>query len=229
MVYALIVLGIIILGIIIAFASNKMLTAYFNKTNLILANCGLTSFELLVYFISNLNLNVKVSEYSTGLNNSYNIKRRLIVLSEDVFSSKSVASLSVSMHELGHAIQHHNKSKLFYLYYGLSILNKITSFLIFPLIIFLIVSLFLADFYLKMALILLLAFYVVNLLIRLIIIPLEKNASNIALNLIIEHNVFDKNELKIAKKLLRLAYTTYIGGFFINYIKAFTKFIKSFN
>lgn len=228
MIYALIVLAIIIAGIITAFLSNKLLQNYYNKKDLILASCNLTSFELLVYFIQNLKLNVKIAEHSTGLNNSYNIKQRLIVLSEDVIASKSVASLTISMHELGHALQHHNKSKLFYLYYTLIVLNKVTSILLFPLIIFLVVSLFLPIFYLHLALILVLVFYIINLLIRIIIIPLEKNASNIALKLLNDYNIFNKAELKIAKKLLRLAYTTYIGGFFINYIKFFQKLLKNF-
>jgi len=228
MIFALIILGVILLGINIAFTSNKMLLNYFNKTNKINANINLTSFELMVFFITNLNLPVKVSEYSTGLNNSYNIKRKLIVLSEDVFNSSSVASLAISMHELGHAVQHHTKSKLFYFYYTLSILNKITSLLLLPLIIFLIVSLFLPQIYLHIALILVLVFYLVNLLIRLVIIPLEKNASFIALKLLNEYEIFNKKELKIAKKLLKLAYLTYVGGFFINFIKIFNKILRSF-
>lgn len=228
MIYAIIFLGVVVLDIIIALLSNKLLYSYFDKADSVLANCGFTSLELLAYFITHLNLNVKITEYSTGLNNSYNIKQKIIVLSKDVINNKSVGALTISMHEFGHALQHKNKSKLFYFYLALSVLNKITSILLLPLVIFLIVSLFLPLFYLEIAVIIVIIFYIINLLARIFIIPLEKNASDIAMKLLTEYEIFDKKELKIAKKLLKLAYSTYIGGFFINYIKIFRKIIKNF-
>jgi len=225
---ALIVLGIIVVGIITAFISNNLLIKYFEKANKIPVSKNILSIELLVFFINEFNLNVKIIEHSTGLNNSYNIKQKIIILSSDVIYKNTVGSLAISMHELGHAIQHHSKSKLFYLYYFFNILNKITSILLIPLIIFLIISLFLPFIYLHVALILVLIFYITNLIIRLIIIPLEKNASNIALKLLKEYEIFNKKELKIAKKLLNLAYLTYIGGFFHGYIKFFRKVLRNF-
>ena len=145
-----------------------------------------------------------------------------------MFNSKSVLSLTIAMHEMGHAIQHNKKSKLFKFYYFLTVFNKITSLFLFPTIVFLVVALFMPMFYLNIVIYILLGFYITNLLTRLIVIPLEKDASKIAYNLLKEYKIFDKGELKMAKKLLNLAYFTYIGGFFNYYRKTIKKILKGF-
>lgn len=228
MIYAIIFLTIILLGIIFSKLSTKLLIDYFNKHNNFFADINKTSCELLSFFIKELKLNVKLIEYSNFLDNSYNIKQKLILLSKDIINNKSVPALAISMHELGHALQHKNKNKLFNLNHFFMFLNKVTSFLLLPLILFLIVSLFLSSLYLNLALILVLCFYLINLIIRIIIIPLEKNASKIALNLLSEYKIFDEDEMKISKRLLNLALLTYVGGFFSNYTKLFKKIIKNF-
>lgn len=228
MILAIILLVFIFFGIFLSRISSKILVDYYNKYNSHFANINKTSVELLTFFIDKLNIKIKIKEYSYFLNNSYNIKHKVILLSKDIINNKSIPALSISMHELGHALQHKNKSKLFYTYYVFLRLNKITSFLILPLILFLIVSLFLSSFYLNLALILVLCFYLVNLIARIIIIPLEKNASNLALNLLNEYKIFDEDEFKIAKKFLSFAALTYVGGLFSNYIKLFNKILKNF-
>jgi len=225
---ALIFISLIVLGIMLARISAKLLFNYFNKIDKIESDCNLTSFELLVYFIQTLNLNIKVAKFGHYLDNSYDIKNKIIVLSEEVFENRSVGALSVSMHELGHAVQHKNKSLLFYVNYALLILNKITSIILLPLIIFLIVSLFLPVTYFNIALTLLFVFYIINLLARIIIIPLEGNASKIAINLLKEYNIFNLKELKMAKKMLFYAKMTYVGGFFKVYSKIFRKILRGF-
>lgn len=228
MILAIIIVTFILLGIIFSGFSGKLLINYFTKVNKIESHSDVTSFELLAFFITNFNLDVKVAEYSTFLDNSYDIKRKIIFLSSDIFNNKSIGALAVSMHELGHAIQHNKKSKLFNLYYFFTILNKVTSLLIFPLLVFLVVSLFLPLLYLFIALLLLLIFYIINLISRVIIIPLENNASKIAISLLKEYNILDKSELKMAEKLLKYAVFTYVGGFFNYYVKIFKKIIRRF-
>ena len=226
--YLLIFVIILFVGIFASLLSTKALYSCYKKANNEIANINLTSANLLAFFIQKLNLNIKIAKYSYGLDNSYSIKKKVIFLSNDVFDSRSVAGISIAMHELGHSIQHHTKTKLFKLYSFFSIIAKITSLLLLPLIIFFLVSLFLDTFYLKLALILFIVLYLINLTIRILIIPLEKNASNIAIGLLREYKIFDQDELKLAKKLLNRAFLTYVGGFFNVYIKFFKKILKSF-
>lgn len=228
MVYFIIIISIILFGIALNLISNKLVVNYFEKANKIDANLGITSHELIIFFIKNLKLNIKIQKQGEYLNNSYNFATKTISLSNDVFNSSSVAAISISTHELGHAIQHNQKSLLFYVYYIFSVLNKITSILLLPAIIFLVVSLFLETFYFKIAVIIILCFYLINLISRIIIIPLEKNASNRALKLLKDYNILTKSELKIATKLLNYACFTYVGGFFKNYRKFFNKILRGF-
>lgn len=224
----LIFLGILVLGIISSLVSTNLVTHYYKKANKEFASINLTSANLLVYFINKFNLKVKIMKYSYGLNNNYNTKRKIICLSNDIFDNKSVASLAISMHELGHAIQHKESNKLFRSYSFFHFVAKITSFLILPLIILLILFIFLDIFNLKIIIIIFSVIYVINLITRILIIPLEKNASKIALTLLKDYKIFDDEELEIAKKLLSFAWLTYVCGFFNVYIHWFKKIIKSF-
>ncbi len=213
---------------ILNITSNKLVINYFNKANEIENFGHIKSHELIIFFIKLLNLNTKITECGDYLDNSYSTSENLIRLSKDVFNNSSVGAIAVSMHELGHAIQHQSKNKLFKIFIFLSFVNKITSVLLFPAIIFLIISLFLETFYIKIALIILLCFYIINFFVRLIIIPVEKDASNKAINLLKKNSILTNNELKIAKKLLNLACFTYVGGFFKGYRKFFKKILRGF-
>lgn len=228
MIYAVILIGIMILGFLMSSFSAKLLFSYFERIDKIEASCNLTAFELLVFYIQNLKLDIKVGKYSNFLDNSYQIKKKLILLSNDIFDNNSVGALAISMHELGHAMQHKNKGGLFEFYYSLTVLNRITSILLVPMLIFLIVSVFLPILYFRIALILLVVFYFLNLLARIIIIPLEKDASKIAIQLLKDYDIFNQSELKMAERLLKYAAFTYVGGFFNNYIKFFKKLLKGF-
>ncbi|MGN1208513.1 MAG: zinc metallopeptidase [Christensenellales bacterium] len=228
MIYFAIIVSILVVGILLNILSNNLVINYYEKASKIDSKINKKSHELIVFFITIFNQNTKVCEFSTHLDNSYNINRKIIFLSEDVFNSSSVGAITIAMHEFGHAVQHQNKSSLFYLYYIFSVLNKISSILILPAIIFLVVSLFLETILLKISLIIIIILYLFNLISRIIIIPLEQDASNKALKLLKKYEIFDKNELKIAKKLLSLACFTYVGGFFKSYKKIFKKILRGF-
>jgi len=227
-VYFIIIISVIIFGILLNMLSNKLIVNYYNKTSKIDLAMNITSHELIIFFIRQLSLNIFVKKQGEGLENSYNIKTRTICLSNDVYNSSSLSAITISMHELGHALQHNTKSILFHLFVVFSVLNKITSTLLFPAILFLVVSLFLETIYLKIAIIIIFCFYIINLISRIIIIPLEKNASNKAIKLMKEYKILNASEQKIAQKLLNLACFTYIGGFFKNYRVILKKILRGF-
>ena len=201
---------------------------YYEKIKDIPSKINRTSSEIIIFFIKTLNLNIKITKYSTYLDNSYSINQKVIMLSNDVINSTSVADIAISMHELGHALQHREKSALFYLFLTIKIFDKISSFLFLPSIIFFLVSIIWLNQFVLVSIIILLAFYLINLFSRLIIIPLERNASNRAIKLLKDYQIFDTNELKIAKKLLSFACLTYVGGFFKTYKNIIKKILKNF-
>lgn len=220
---------IVIIGIIIAKTSNSnLLNYYYSKSNeiaMINSNC----FQILTILSFNLGLNIKIIKQGEKLDNFYSPKNKAIFLSNDVYDSKSVPAIAISMHELGHAIQHQKKSKLFALHKICNIINKCSSIIFFPLIILLIVSFItLSETIILTILYILLAFWLVNLTSRFVLIFLEKDASKTALELIKNYNILDEDEVIIAKKLLKKALLTYVGGIFYNIIKFFRNMKKIF-
>ena len=92
MVYFLIALGVLVIGASLSTISVKLLTNYYEKANKVEAECNLTAFELLVFFITKLNLDIKVGKFSSFLDNSYNINKKVILLSNDVFDNSAYTS-----------------------------------------------------------------------------------------------------------------------------------------
>lgn len=228
MIYVVIFVSIVVFGILLNILSNKLIINYYNKTKTLQSNLAKSSSHILAFFIQTLKLDVKIQKHGHDLDNFYSIKHKIIVLSEEVFPSSSLAAIGISMHEFGHALQHHNKSPLFYTYIMFSFLSRISSIIFLPAIIFLIVSLFLDTFFLKLAMIIVTCLYVINLFSRIIIIPVEKDASNRAIKLLKDYNILDHKELKIVKKLLNVACFTYVGGFFKNYRKILRNILRGF-
>ena len=65
-------------------------------------------------------------------------------------------------------------------------------------------------------------------ILKIITIPLELNASKRAIKLLKEEHIFDKDELKQAKKVLRAAALTYVGGLFANLLRTLRAIDRSF-
>ena len=127
-------------------------------------------------------------------------------ISDSVYDSASIASLGVSAHECGHAIQHAKS------YLALKIRNKIfpivnfSSSLSVPLII---IGLVVSTPALLITGILLFTFVV---LFQLITLPVEFNASKRALSILSDSSYLDEGEIKGAKKVLTAAALTYVAS-----------------
>lgn len=224
-----IILIIITIGIIIANTAYSSLLKYYNSKIGDIAIINSTSAQILTALSVSLGLNIRIFPKGENLDNYYSPKNKAIFLSNDVYNSKSVPAIAISMHELGHAIQHKKRSKLFTLHKTCSIINKISSIFFIPLIILLIISLITFPEAITLIIVyILLSFWLVNFISRFILIFLERDASKTAMKLMKEYNILDEDELPIAKKLLNKALLTYIGGIFHNIIKFFINLKKLF-
>lgn len=224
-----IILIVIIIGVAIArTAYSNLLKYYYSKSNDI-AMINSTSAQVLTALAISLKLDIRIFCKGEKLDNSYSPKNKAIFLSKEVYSSRSVPAIAISMHELGHALQHKNKSKLFTFHKICTIINKISSIIFVPLLILLIVSLiFFTEFITLTILYTLLGFWLINFISRFILISLEKDASKIALKIMKDFKILDEDEMPIARKLLNKALLTYIGGIFHNIIKFFMRLKKFF-
>lgn len=147
-------------------------------------------------------------EVSAGqLSDHYDPGKRVLRLSNEVYRSSSIASVSVAAHEVGHAIQHANG------YTPLSLRN-----MVFPIArfgssaawFFIIIGLVLPAFQGLMDVGILL--FGAAVLFQIITLPVEFNASTRALQLLDTNGFITQEESPGAKKVLNAAALTYVAA-----------------
>lgn len=140
------------------------------------------------------------------LTDHYDPSKGVIRLSDDVYSSTSVAAIGVAAHECGHAVQHATQ------YGPLVIRNSsisITGFasnMAIPL--FFIGLLFNSDSFALAGIVL----FSVAVAIQLITLPVEFNASSRALATLEDSRILYDDEIPPARKVLRAAALTYVAA-----------------
>lgn len=151
--------------------------------------------------------NVNVYETSGTLTDYYDPKKKMVVLSSDIYNSKSVSSVAVAAHECGHAIQDKENYKFLRFRSALVPIVNFTSriasiFIIFG---FIFEALDLLD----VGIICLLA----GLLFQLVTLPVEFNASTRAKDQLEMCGIVRSKEKSGVKQVLSAAAFTYVAGF----------------
>lgn len=151
--------------------------------------------------------NVNVYETSGTLTDYYDPKKKMVVLSSDIYNSKSVSSVAVAAHECGHAIQDKENYKFLRFRSALVPIVNFTSriasiFIIFG---FIFEALDLLD----VGIICLL----VGLLFQLVTLPVEFNASARAKDQLEICGIVSNKEKSGVKQVLSAAAFTYVAGF----------------
>jgi len=147
--------------------------------------------------------NIGVEIIGGNLTDKYDIKNNVIKLSNSVYSNSSITALGIAAHEVGHAIQH--KEEYHYLKFAnivalySSIISNFSHFMIILSLILKLVFMF------KLGVILFGSIVVLNLLT----LPIELNASKRAMNLIIEIYDPSKEELYAIHQVLFAASLNY--------------------
>lgn len=230
----LIILGIFVLilivGMIFAATSYGRLMRAYNKYDNAFTYTNLTGLEFAQYAIPKLNLRTKISFTEKTLGDYYSPKKDMVVLSNRSAQNRSIASVCITAHELGHAVQKNRKTKLYLLHTSVFFMTKVAKYLFFPILIAGIVLLFFEQYFDigKIIILLALGSLVFSFLLKVITIPVEYNASKIAYNFLKENHIFDVGELKAAKKMLNVAAETYIASLFVGLLKMFRSLGRSF-
>ncbi|QEY34035.1 zinc metallopeptidase [Caproiciproducens galactitolivorans] len=153
---------------------------------------------------------VQIQRIQGRLTDNFDPRDNTIRLSDDVYSSTSIASVGVAAHEAGHAIQHAqgyfpNKVR--------TVLVPITNFgssLGMPLVI---IGLILPVRY-SFVVYLGIALFGLAVLFQLVTLPVEFNASIRAIRALDEAGILYPDELEGAKKVLKAAAMTYLAASF---------------
>jgi len=191
------------------YAQQKVKSTYrmFSKK---LASSRISGAEVARQILSSSGISdVTVEKTPGNLTDHYDPRKKVLRLSEGVYSSSSLAALGIAAHETGHAIQHHRE------YFPLQLRNTIYpvaslgSSLAFPLFFIGFIFSRQGPSILMDIGILLFAGAVV---FSVLTLPVEFNASKRALALLGEGRYLKKDELYGARKVLLAAALTYVAA-----------------
>lgn len=180
------------------------------------ASSGVCAAEMAFKMLAKADVSgVNVVKSNGRLTDCYDPRNKIIKLTKEAYYSSSIAALGVAAHEVGHAIQHHNKHWLFTVRRIIAPVVGFVSKAFLPLV--LLGSLFNVMFLLPTVgyymIFFSLIFYGAALVFELITLPLEFDASKKAIALLRETETLDESELSKAKQVLSAAAQTYVASF----------------
>ena len=152
-------------------------------------------------------IDVKITETNGQLTDHYDPRTKTVTLSKEIHSEKSIASVAVAAHEVGHAIQHKESYSFLNirtkLVPAVNLTSKISTIFIF-------IGFFSEIFeiaYIGIALLL------VGLLFQLVTLPVEFDASKRAKKELQNCGLISNKDTKGTNKVLNAAAFTYVAGF----------------
>ncbi len=210
---------LIIPGIILGIYAQAKVSSTYKKYSQVSTENGYTAAQLARAVLDNAGLNdIEIRREKGFLTDHYNPRKKYIALSEDVHDSTSVAALGVALHEVGHALQ--KKENYFFLKFR-QVLIPVTNFastLLWPLVIMGILFGAFSSTGGTLGAIFLysgVGFYGLTVLLSLITLPVEFNASKRALSMLENGNFMTETELYGANKVLKAAALTYVASFVV--------------
>ena len=162
---------------------------------------------------------VSVQKISGNLTDNFNPKTQVVSLSEKVYDGVDIASISIALHEVGHAIQHAKGYAPAKMRLGLVPVINVFSQMLWPLVIIGLIISFFAGFNNIVGQIFIglgVAFFALSTIFALITLPTELDASKRAKEQIMELNQMDEEELEGAKKVLSAAAMTYVASLLVS-------------
>lgn len=198
------ILFIIIVPLMADIKVKMNYNAYSKQKN----SLNMTGKEVARKILDNNGLNyIDILQTKGSLTDHYNPLTKKIFLSENTYSSKSIAAAAVAAHEVGHAIQ--DKESYSYLRFRnkmvpfVNFTSRAATILIFISFIFNFMEMFDAGIVLLL----------VGLLFQLITLPVEFNASNRAKEQLKSCGLLEKNDISGTKSMLNTAAFTYVASF----------------
>ena len=212
---------LIILPIILVLLSQSYIKSSYNKYSSVEIKSKLTGKEAARKILDAYGLSdVSIRKVNGELTDNFNPKTKVVSLSESIYDTSSIASVSVAAHECGHVIQHKEKYAFIVLRSILVPVVNISSKLGYIiLIIGFAASIFDVAF---IGFILMCA----ALLFQLITLPTEYNASRRARSELLKLNIINDTELSSVRSMLNAAAFTYLASFFASLLQMFRLFLN---
>lgn len=210
------IMGIILLpGIILSLYAQFKVNHTYNKYKEEFSERNLTAKQVCEQILNAGNLNVQITEVEGNLTDYYDSKKKILALSSGNINSTSISAIGVAAHEAGHALQDAENYKPMKIRNFVVVLSNISSKLLWPLIFIGLVFDF-ALYYSNFAQIFLytgIIFFGLSVILNLITLPVEFNASNRAIAILENSTILNSTETAHAKKVLSAAALTYVAAF----------------
>ncbi len=205
-------LVLVLPAIILAMAAQGKVSSTFNKYSRVPSRIGITGAEA-ARRIMELNgiYDVSIERVSGNLTDHYDPSKKVLRLSDSVYSSSSIASIGVAAHETGHAIQHANGYAPLSLRSIMVPIANVGSTLAMPLILIGLIFSFssrMGDSLINLGII----FFGLSVLFTIITLPVEFNASRRAIKCLENSRILYDDEITGARKVLSAAAMTYVAS-----------------
>jgi len=162
---------------------------------------------------------VVVKKVAGELTDYYSDKDKTVALSQDIYGSASVAAIGIAMHEVGHAIQYAEGYGMIKFRNLMIKVNNISSVLLWPLVIIgLIFNLavlnggIIGNIFLWAGI----GFFGFSVILNLVTLPVEYDASNRAKKVMKEEQLLTPEERQGAEKVLNAAALTYVAALVVS-------------
>ncbi len=196
-------------------AQGKVKSAY-SKYSRINIKRGMAGAEVARKILQEHGLGDMPIEVAKGvLSDHYDPRKRVIRLSSDIYHGKSIASVSVAAHEVGHAIQHSTGYAPLMIRDVIALPINVVSKLTWPLMFIGIIMMQISYETQGVGSIMFdigIVAFVGVVIFHLITLPVEFNASKKAVKELQGMNVMEEEEMKGAKKMLSAAAMTYVAA-----------------
>lgn len=199
---------LVVIGALLSLAASAKVNSTFNKYSKIRSYSGLTGKEVAERILQASGIyDVRVEHVSGNLTDHYDPSNKVLRLSDATYNSTSVAAIGVAAHECGHAVQHQVHYVPLILRSTLIPAANFGAKICWPMII---LGLFIGHFQPLLTFGILL--FGLSVLVQIVTLPVEFNASNRALKILDQNGILGREELGQAKKVLSAAAMTYLAA-----------------
>lgn len=201
---------LIILPVILMFASQAWINGAYNKYKLIKSKNGASGYEAARKILDLNGLEkIKITKISGTLSDHYDPKKEVVSLSSDVYDGTSIASIAIAAHECGHVIQHKSKYIPIIIRSALVPVVNLTSKIGYIMLAIGLFSELLNLAYIGLILM------CGSLLFQIVTLPVELDASRRAKKILLEQNIILNTEKNGVENMLNSAAFTYLASFFV--------------
>ncbi len=221
-----------VLAFIVALSAEVYVKSSYNKYVKIDTQCSLTASEFARKLLDQNGLqDIQVVQTQGELTDHYNHSKKILAISEGMYNSNSIAGLAVACHEAGHALQYKAG------YFPIKIRNIVipisnfVSNMLWPLLIigFILMAVSTATNIGLWFIYGSIGAMVLSVLVNLITLPVEFDASRRAMKVLRSSGQFSEEELSGAKTMLTSAALTYVAALAVSiiYLLRFILMVRS--